>query len=112
MGCRKGRMYNKERFIEYLLNREDFQQSDFDLSHLKNMKSVKTLKMTRNSPELSIYPFKCPLTDKTMNGSVPFVFLWKCGCVFVRKLLSFSSEHAQCPLVCNSQQIKLGSQAY
>ena len=114
VGCRKGKMYNKEKFIEYLLNRDDF-STEFDLSHLKGLKSVKTLILTRmdNASTQANYVqknkskgdltqktlFKCPLTNTEMNGSVPFVFIWSCGCVFAKKMLVISLKDLKCPVV-------------
>jgi len=66
---------------------------------------VKTLTLTSNpsstlppNSDVPFPPFVCPLTMKEMLGSIPFVFLWSCGCVFSKaglKTLATPFEEAE-----------------
>lgn len=45
--------------------------------------------------------FVCPLTTKVMNGDVPFVGIWPCGCILSASVLQ-SMDIAVCP-VCGTK---------
>ncbi|KZT68858.1 DUF602-domain-containing protein [Daedalea quercina L-15889] len=92
--CPLGKLYNKDAVIEYLLDRNRYGDGEEICGHLRSMKDLTTLKLTRNtskSPADNITAsadnadrasFMCPLNFKEMNGSQPFVYLSTCGCVF------------------------------
>ena len=83
------------------MNKEDFEDNNFDLNHFKNLKSIKFLKLAKplnDGNQLNRITFICPLTSSEMNGLVPFVFLWSCGCVFAKKIVGFIKD-SKCPVV-------------
>ncbi|KZO99558.1 DUF602-domain-containing protein [Calocera viscosa TUFC12733] len=105
VGCELGKMYNKDAIVEYLLDKSLYGDGEKICGHIRSLKDVKTLTLTSNpSPtlpagsDLPFPPFVCPLTMKEMLGSIPFVFLWSCGCVFSKsglRALSTPAEEAE-----------------
>lgn len=109
MSCTLGKLYNKDAIIEYLLDKSAYGDGEEICGHVKSLKvrneknshmpdrilisspsqDVKQLKLTPNpaasASQASDKPrsaFICPLTLKEMTGSLPFVYLAPCGCVF------------------------------
>ncbi|KAJ3410766.1 hypothetical protein HDV05_003268 [Chytridiales sp. JEL 0842] len=97
VACRLGSLYNKERVIEFLLDRNAFGEGEKTAAHLNSIKDVITLNLTPN-PSLNDKPtssvilgkideqnvvpqWVCPVTMKEMSGKYRFVFNVKCGCV-------------------------------
>ncbi|KAJ3330734.1 hypothetical protein HDU76_004996 [Blyttiomyces sp. JEL0837] len=96
VGCNLGRLYNKEKVIEFLLNRKAFGDGDILADHITSMKDVIDLNLTPN-PEsdekesstmhgstretVKKAQWICPVTMKEMNGKYRFSFLTTCGCV-------------------------------
>ncbi|KAJ1551737.1 hypothetical protein HK405_013942, partial [Cladochytrium tenue] len=98
VACRLGRLYNKDKLIEFLLNRRAFGDGHVVAGHVLSMKDVVTLKLTpnpayndkdsRSSAIVSNFSDKvqparwiCPVSLKEMNGTNRFCFLATCGCV-------------------------------
>ncbi|KAG9034121.1 hypothetical protein FRB95_013766 [Tulasnella sp. JGI-2019a] len=89
VSCALGKMYNKDAILEYLLDKSAYGDGANICGHIKSLKDVKTLRLTLNptSDPSSDEAFRhaqfiCPLTLKEMSGSLPFVYLTTCGCVF------------------------------
>ncbi|KAJ6500340.1 DUF602-domain-containing protein [Mycena sanguinolenta] len=89
VSCALGKLYNKDAVIEFLLDRDAYGDGENICGHIRSLKDVKTLTLTANpapavpGTEPSERPqFVCPLTLKEMNGTMPFVYLRPCGCVF------------------------------
>ncbi|KAF8185049.1 Rtf2 RING-finger-domain-containing protein [Mycena galopus ATCC 62051] len=89
VSCALGKLYNKDAIIEFLLDRDAYGDGENICGHVRSLKDVKTLTLTANptpavpGTEPSERPqFVCPLTLKEMNGTMPFVYLRPCGCVF------------------------------
>jgi len=89
VSCALGKLYNKDALLEYLLDKNAYGDGAEICGHIKSLKDVKTLRLTPNpssnpaSDETFKHPpFICPLTLKGMSGSLPFVYLSTCGCVF------------------------------
>ncbi|KAK4688508.1 replication termination factor 2, partial [Tremellales sp. Uapishka_1] len=88
-----GKLYNKDAIIEYFLDKSKYGDGDQICGYLKGVKDLLTLNLTLNptlSPPSSSTtnavplraPFVCPLTFREMSGTVPFIALRPCGCVF------------------------------
>ncbi|RPD70844.1 DUF602-domain-containing protein [Lentinus tigrinus ALCF2SS1-7] len=92
VSCPLGKLYNKDAVLEFLLDRKAFgAEGEVVCGHIRSLKDLKTLKLTRNTAKASPpssdsvpdrAPFVCPLNLKEMNGVQPFVYLQPCGCVF------------------------------
>ncbi|KAF9646586.1 DUF602-domain-containing protein [Thelephora ganbajun] len=91
VSCALGKLYNKDAVLEYLLDKSSYGDGEVICGHIRSLKDVKVLKLTHNpSPDKSTpingdtlkVQFVCPLTFKEMLGSVPFVYIPTCGCVF------------------------------
>ncbi|KAN0063775.1 Replication termination factor 2 [Thecaphora frezii] len=90
-----GRLYNKDAVVQYLLHRNERARGGVDdiaAGHIRGLKDVKQLTLTRNpnyrppsptssSSESAAAAFICPLTAKEMNGKHRFVYITTCGCV-------------------------------
>ncbi|CAG9769308.1 unnamed protein product [Ceutorhynchus assimilis] len=89
--CHLGKLYNKMALIEALLDRSALAE---EFRHIKNLKDVKNLRLTKN-PEYKIdedkkggavdhrgSPYICPVLGLEMSGKFRFVAVWNCGCVF------------------------------
>ncbi|KAK8864586.1 hypothetical protein IAR55_001836 [Kwoniella newhampshirensis] len=88
-----GKLYNKDAVLEYFLDKTSYGDGEQICGHLKSMKELLTLNVTSNPdyvPPTSLTvtsgpsrtPFVCPLSLREMSGSVPFIALRNCGCVF------------------------------
>ncbi|EIW70509.1 hypothetical protein TREMEDRAFT_23472, partial [Tremella mesenterica DSM 1558] len=88
-----GRLYNKDAILEYFIDKTKYGDGDKICGYLKSLKDLLTLNLSPNpayAPQESITtaltsaraPFVCPLSMKEMTGSVPFIALRPCGCVF------------------------------
>ncbi|WVQ81735.1 hypothetical protein IAT38_003860 [Cryptococcus sp. DSM 104549] len=88
-----GKLYNKGDVIEYFLDKSKYGDGESICGHLKGVKDLLTLNLTPNPefvPDLSATmsaaqsraPFVCPLSLREMTGSIPFIALRPCGCVF------------------------------
>ena len=84
-----GFLYNKESFIEFLLDRSKYESGP---DYIKSLKDVKELSLVDN-PSFSVSNSEdsnvinkskwiCPISGLEMNGSFKFYFLFSCGCVF------------------------------
>jgi hypothetical protein len=95
--CKRGRLYNKEAVLQFLLNRR---AEDEEVSHIKSLKDVTTLKVTVNpaygkngvlkvdqQKDSGASPFVCPVTGREMNGNFRFFYLKRCGCVLSEQAL-------------------------
>ncbi|KAJ7231458.1 Rtf2 RING-finger-domain-containing protein [Mycena haematopus] len=67
VSCALGKLYNKDAVIEFLLDRDAYGDGENICGHIRSLKRPQ---------------FVCPLTLKEMNGTMPFVYLRPCGCVF------------------------------
>ncbi|GJJ08035.1 hypothetical protein Clacol_002242 [Clathrus columnatus] len=88
VSCALGKIYNKDSVLEYLLDKSLYGDGAKICGHVRTLKDVKTLKLTRNpaaegsDSDNRQARFACPLTLKEMNGLQPFVYIATCGCVF------------------------------
>lgn len=84
-----GFLYNKESFIEFLLDKSKYESGP---DYIKSLKDVKELSLVEN-PSFSVSNSEdsnvinkskwiCPISGLEMNGSFKFYFLFSCGCVF------------------------------
>lgn len=96
VACEKGKLFNKEAVLEFLLDRGDNEAGQ----HIRTLKDVKPLNLTPN-PAFKDYGkealiggeavdygnamFICPVIGLEMNGRWRFVFYWNCGCVVSEK---------------------------
>ncbi|KAF8330344.1 Rtf2 RING-finger-domain-containing protein [Cantharellus anzutake] len=91
VSCELGKLYNKDAILEYLLDRSAYGDGEKICGHIRSLKDVKTLTLTKNPVEPpndgkdtnTRHPkFICPLTLKEMTGAVPFCYVATCGDVF------------------------------
>lgn len=94
--CHLGKLYSKLALIEALLDRSTLPLS---CKHIKNLKDVKQLNLTKNpayeadkskqdgTPDEKGAPYICPVLSLEMSGKFRFVALWSCGCVFSERAL-------------------------
>lgn len=99
--CEQGHLYNKTAIIEQLLDKNP-------LEHIKNLRNVRVLNLTKNPEFLNgiekqncfidknASMYICPVTKLEMNGKYRFVAPWRCGCVFSEKALKEIGE-SSCP---------------
>ena len=88
MGCELGNIYNKEALLQALLDRSV--QSIFP--HIRGLKDVKTLKITKNpaihdQSDPSIPYIICPITKLELNGLQPFQMIWSTGFILSEKAI-------------------------
>ncbi|KAI8835749.1 Rtf2 RING-finger-domain-containing protein [Chytridium lagenaria] len=98
VGCRLGKLYNKEKVIEFLLDRKAFGEGEAVAGHITRASDVITLNLTPNpalnqvetvsaiqgttvSEKTRHAPWVCPITQKEMTGKNRFIFSSNCGCV-------------------------------
>ncbi|CAK4310930.1 unnamed protein product [Aphanomyces euteiches] len=104
VACKAGRLFNKDRLIERLLDRS----MPEEFGYIRSMKDVVNCKFYR-APETATKAsamkedvnrvvFHCPITLQPFNGTHPFVVLRKCGCVLSEKALKEvkSNECSMC----------------
>ncbi|KAI8855205.1 Rtf2 RING-finger-domain-containing protein [Chytridium lagenaria] len=104
VGCRLGKLYNKEKVIEFLLDRKAFGEGEAVAGHITRASDVITLNLTPNpalnqveaasaiqgttvSEKMKHAPWVCPITQKEMTGKNRFIFSSKCGCVISEQAL-------------------------
>ncbi|EDO43076.1 predicted protein [Nematostella vectensis] len=98
VSCELGNLYNKEKLLEFLLDRSSA-TSDV-ANHIRNLKDTKQLNLTVNPAfeqktkeqaggylDFQASQYICPVVGIEMNGRYKFCFLWKCGCVFSERAL-------------------------
>ncbi|KAJ2688086.1 Replication termination factor 2 [Coemansia spiralis] len=102
-----GRLYNREAVLVHLLGKGAAGAGDgaaAPAAHISGLKDVVALTLARNparSGTASDKPataFVCPITMKEMNGSLPFEFLWTCGCVFSAQARREMPDAGACPV--------------
>ncbi|KAJ2793743.1 Replication termination factor 2, partial [Coemansia helicoidea] len=109
-----GRLYNREAMLVHLLGKGAASGADgvAACAHISGLKDIVTLSLTRNPAggkarseagsrapgDKPAAPFVCPITMKEMNGSLPFEFLWTCGCVFSAQARREMPDAAACPV--------------
>jgi hypothetical protein len=111
--CRKGHMYNKEAFLDFILREGRFKTErtsllETEFGHLKSLKDataarVNWLDESKGAPNEA--GFSCPLTGIEANGRQSFVILWRCGCVLSERVLIMTQaaesspprKHLECP---------------
>ena len=109
VSCELGRLYNKDKVIEYLLNKEAPNSSL--LSHVRNLKDIVTLKLTfkqgyiekestgYQESDTQDSKYVCPIVGLEMNGKYKFCYIRSCGCVLSeRAIKEVKTENC---LVCN-----------
>ncbi|RNA40280.1 RTF2 -like protein [Brachionus plicatilis] len=87
-----GNLYNKDKLIEYMLDRSKYENGP---EYIKNLKDIKELNLTPNpsfdsnkqengdeSNTINKTQWICSITGLEMNGSFKFFCLFSCGCVF------------------------------
>lgn len=84
--CELGNIYNKETLLQALLDKSI--QTIFP--HIRGLKDVRTLKITKNPAhhdQADLFtPFiVCPITKLELNGLQPFVVIWSTGYVLSEK---------------------------
>ncbi|CAH2049919.1 unnamed protein product, partial [Iphiclides podalirius] len=95
VACGLGRLYTKSSVLESLLDKETKPEC---ISHIKNMKDIKDLKLTKNPAFTDAEhtdgavgdgsaPYICPISGLEMTGKFRFIFLWSCGCVLAERAL-------------------------
>jgi len=102
MACELGKLYSKEAVLEFLLDRSISDAA----THIRNLKDVKTLKLTPNpgyekSSQLANQyadnqkaKYICPIVGIEMNGKYKFALLWTCGCVLSERALKEAESEA------------------
>ncbi|XP_041975140.1 replication termination factor 2 [Aricia agestis] len=94
VACGLGRLYSKSSVLESLLDKET---KPVSISHIKNLKDIKDLKLINNpaykktehaeGATESSAPYICPISGLEMTGKFRFIFLWSCGCVLAERAL-------------------------
>ncbi|ANB13708.1 hypothetical protein AWJ20_4651 [Sugiyamaella lignohabitans] len=84
----KGRLYNKESILEYLLTPEKFGASQrAKVTYITGIKDIVELKITRESKSQT---WICPLTEKDIvkeSASQRFVYIAECGHLMTEKAI-------------------------
>lgn len=93
VACRMGNLVNKQALLERLLARDVPQK----LAHVKSLKDVVTVRVTRETDAADAL-WCCPVTMAELNGKQPFVVLFSCGCVLSERALR-AVQTTEC-LVC------------
>lgn len=105
-----GNLYNKEKIIEYLLDKTKYENGP---EHVKGLKDLKELDLTPNPSfdsnlqengdkinTINKTQWICSISGLEMNGSFKFYYLFSCGCVFSERAhKSISSSILKC-LIC------------
>ena len=81
--CKKGYLFNQEIIMGII----EQGLQPINLRHLKTKDDLKEISIIFNSMRNSEFPLLCPLTNKVLNGSNPFVLNWACGCLLYEKLM-------------------------
>ena len=86
VACELGNMYSKEALLESFLNKT-LNPSN---SHIRGLKDIKQLKLTRNpisSIDSDSAIYICPVTNMEFNGIHPFIYIWSTGWVLSEKAI-------------------------
>ncbi|KAJ3220257.1 Protein RTF2 [Dinochytrium kinnereticum] len=111
VGCRLGRLYNKDKLIEFLLDRKGFGEGEAVAGHITKASDVITLNLAPNpallqqdsgqsailgtiSDKTRLAAWICPITCKEMNGKTR-----SCGCVLSEQ--AFKEIPSQTCLQCS-----------
>ncbi|KAF6201998.1 hypothetical protein GE061_004394 [Apolygus lucorum] len=96
VACGLGKLYNKDAVIMGILDKSAMPET---AKHIKSMKDVKELNLTKNPTYASgatkgdsyddhqNSPYICPVLGLEMNGRFKFCFYWSCACVFSERAL-------------------------
>uniref|UniRef100_A0A0K8TJM8 Replication termination factor 2 n=1 Tax=Lygus hesperus TaxID=30085 RepID=A0A0K8TJM8_LYGHE len=96
VACGLGKLYNKDAVIMGILDKSAMPET---AKHIKSMKDVKELNLTKNPSYASgatkgdsyddhqDAPYICPVLGLEMNGRFKFCFYWSCACVFSERAL-------------------------
>ena len=111
VGCKLGNLYNKEEVIKYLLMDKKARKEKYGKTfvHIRKLKDVVDLTFQKHNnfnnnnnnnkknqqkedgnTNTNIAPptcWICPVTNITMNGKIPFCFLWNTGNVYSMKAI-------------------------
>lgn len=104
VACPLGRLYNKDAVINFLINKNDHDESSLqqELEHIKSLKSLINCQLKSNPKASNLEDtdfFVCPVTLREMNGKCKFYVTRGCGCVFSESALTQFSDTKSC-LVC------------
>ena len=96
--CRKGRLYNKTAFHDYILREERFSSVrgarilGEACEHLRGPRDVAGARIAwLEKPEPGGPVFRCPISEQQANGTHAFAALWRCGCVMSRRVISMTA---------------------
>ncbi|KAK9382313.1 Rtf2 RING-finger-domain-containing protein [Kockiozyma suomiensis] len=85
-----GRLYNKDAILEWLISPESFGDGEALVSHIKTLKDVVELKISKDEAGSK---WICPITGKEMKaGGSKFVYHAECGHVFAESALKEIEE--------------------
>lgn len=88
--CRLGNLYNYEDILKSIATKNVPE----DLKYIKKCKEdLRVLKIKESKG--SEFLIECPMSQIQYNGITPFVTIWKCGCVFSKKVLQKDNH---CPV--------------
>ena len=108
MGFFSTSLYNKENFIEYLLDKTKYESGP---EHVKSLKDVRELCLVANPTykddvkadtkdefgDMNRSKWICPITGLEMNGMFKFFYSFVCGCVLSeRAIKSVQSATHKC----------------
>ena len=117
--CSRGKLYNREALLHYLLKRAEAQvpPEDDPIPHIKSLKDLIKLNLCENAsfeePDNVIAGntvsggqsrFICPVTRREMNGRLKFVYLKGCGCVMSEQALE--QVKSECCLSCGRARVE------
>ncbi|KAI3635333.1 hypothetical protein MIR68_006899 [Amoeboaphelidium protococcarum] len=116
VSCKRGKLYNKEAVVKYILDKRLRGQSkvegdsakienteqDIVAGHIKRLKDVTDLKLTRGDDGRVI----CPVTRRQMNGLTKFVYMKPCGCVVSQIAVDLVPSATDC-VSCGANVIKV-----
>eukprot|EP00920_Eleutheroschizon_duboscqi_P036119 GHVT01087345.1.p2 GENE.GHVT01087345.1~~GHVT01087345.1.p2 ORF type:complete len:313 (-),score=92.15 GHVT01087345.1:1437-2375(-) len=83
VACRLGRLYNKERLLDLMVQKKLPPQA----AHIKSLKDVTDIKKAQFSSPDGVY-MRCPLSRVSLEGSVRSLLFWPCGCVAARRAVA------------------------
>jgi len=99
--CRKGLMYNKSAFEDYILREGRFGTARAALlepafHHLRGPRDVvpASIAWNREADDVGGPLFHCPATMVEANGSHRFSVVWRCGCVVSARVLKRTQRAA------------------
>ncbi|KAK6454110.1 Rtf2 RING-finger-domain-containing protein [Scheffersomyces xylosifermentans] len=94
VGDFKGRLYLKEKTLEYILNKKLGKISDDEdnFSHIKSMKDLVDVKISWIIND-GVPSIECPVTKEQKSEKTTYAYLRTCGCVLSYKLLEDLAKH-------------------